>query len=117
MRIPNLRHGFLNAKEKCGINDKIMWIKLFNIPATHTRNSLRERLRGMFPWHFHICYTIVIVEAGSMEYVFQNCSVTVRAGQLMIINPYESHFNTPVGFCSYKVIFLPIGKINCQPGE
>lgn len=71
----------------------------------------------VFPWHFHSCYTIVIVEAGAMEYEFRDDSLTVNAGQIAIINPYEPHFNKPKGFCSYKVIFLPIAKINGSNGR
>lgn len=69
--------------------------------------------RQVFPWHFHHEYTLILVEEGSAEYIFTDKTIKVNPGELLIINPCVTHYNTsyaPRGW-TYKGFFLPL-----QPG-
>jgi AraC-like DNA-binding protein len=62
----------------------------------------------VFPWHFHKAYTVIIVEDGSVNYFFQNETIQVNAGEVLVINPYDAHYNQASGTLgwTYKVFFL-----------
>jgi AraC-like DNA-binding protein len=64
----------------------------------------------IFPWHFHKAYTVIIIEEGSVSYIFQNEIIQVSAGEVLVINPYEAHYNRALDNLgwSYKVFFLPL---------
>lgn len=69
--------------------------------------------RHCYPWHFHCCYSLVIVDQGNINYVFQDGQITMAERQVLIVNPFEAHYNTTVEDtgCSYRVIFLPINTL------
>jgi AraC-like DNA-binding protein len=72
-----------------------------------------------YPWHYHECYSIILVETGSISYFFERAEMTLGTNDIFIINPYESHYNAVDNKCKYKVIFLPVHHLadNVHPGS
>jgi AraC-like DNA-binding protein len=66
-----------------------------------------EISKHQYPWHFHNCYTIIIVEKGSVIYEFKDKSLEVDEAEALIIEPYKIHRNTISQSTVYKAIFLP----------
>lgn len=67
-----------------------------------------ELVSHKFPWHFHSQYTIIMVDRGGMRYHFKDQVLEVGEKQVLVINPFEPHYNEPhQNGCSYKAIFLP----------
>ncbi len=66
-----------------------------------------EICKHEYPWHFHDCYTIVIVEKGSLLYNFRNGNITLRKNEILIIAPFEAHKNAVFKSTRYKAFFLP----------
>lgn len=68
----------------------------------------------VFPWHFHDTYTVVMVDTGSVVYAFNEQRVVVKAGEVLVINPYEPHCNYAADSrgWTYRVFFLPIAFLN-----
>lgn len=62
----------------------------------------------VYPWHWHDSYTIVLVEKGAMKYVYRDGEVVAGSGEVLVVNPFTSHYNFPVEECAYKVVFLPV---------
>ncbi|OXA86000.1 helix-turn-helix domain-containing protein [Flavobacterium hercynium] len=60
-----------------------------------------------YGWHFHQSYTIVLVEKGAVTYFFREDKIVVEAQQILLINPFEVHYNITSDDCEYKVVFLP----------
>jgi len=60
-----------------------------------------------YPWHFHHCYTIIIVESGSIIYEFKDKSIKVDEFEVLIIEPFVVHRNIISQLTKYKAIFLP----------
>lgn len=63
--------------------------------------------KHQYPWHFHHCYTIIIVESGSIIYEFQDKSIKVDEFEVLIIEPFLVHRNIISQLTKYKAIFLP----------
>ncbi len=66
-----------------------------------------EISKHQYPWHFHNCYTLIIVEKGAVIYEFHDKHVTVDGAEALIIEPYKIHRNTISQPTVYKAIFLP----------
>lgn len=64
--------------------------------------------KHQYPWHFHDCYTLVLVEKGSIVYEFQDQNINVDATEVLIIEPNKIHRNTISKDTAYKAIFLPL---------
>jgi AraC-like DNA-binding protein len=60
-----------------------------------------------YPWHFHSCYTLIMVEKGSIDYEFQDKSVKVNETEAFIIEPFKIHRNIISLSTAYKAIFVP----------
>lgn len=60
-----------------------------------------------YPRHFHHCYTIIIVESGSIIYEFKDKSIKVDEFEVLIIEPFVVHRNIISQLTKYKAIFLP----------
>jgi AraC-like DNA-binding protein len=60
-----------------------------------------------YPWHFHSCYTLIIVEKGSIVYEFQDKSLKVDETEAFIIEPFKIHRNIISLSTAYKAIFVP----------
>ena len=60
-----------------------------------------------YPWHFHNCYTVILVESGSIKYEFNNTSLSVDKEEVLIIEPNAIHRNTISQPTIYKALFLP----------
>jgi len=60
-----------------------------------------------YPWHFHNCYTLILVEKGLITYEFQDKNVKVEAKEVLIIEPLKVHRNTISQFTAYQAIFIP----------
>lgn len=71
----------------------------------------------VYPWHYHSYYTIVLVLKGSMKYVYREQAIEVKSNQVLVINPFTSHYNLPIEKCEYKAIFLPISYVSNQEGN
>lgn len=66
-----------------------------------------EISRHQYPWHFHNCYTLIIVEKGSINYEFQDESIHVGEAETLLIEPYKIHRNTILQPTAYRAFFLP----------
>jgi AraC-like DNA-binding protein len=66
-----------------------------------------EISKHRYPWHFHNCYTIVIVEQGSILYELQDKHIKVDATDLLILEPRQVHRNTISQSTIYKAVFVP----------
>lgn len=73
----------------------------------------------VYPWHFHDSYTIIIVDSGTMKYVFRDDEVVVNAGQVFIVNAFTAHYNGVLNNtdCSYRVMFLPVRLFNFKDDD
>lgn len=60
-----------------------------------------------YPWHFHECYTVVMVSQGSILYNFRSSNITLYENEVLIIEPLEAHRNIILENTKYKAIFLP----------
>lgn len=60
-----------------------------------------------YPWHFHNCYTFILVEKGLIEYEFQDKKAKIEAKEILIIEPYKIHRNIISQPTTYKAIFVP----------
>jgi AraC-like DNA-binding protein len=60
-----------------------------------------------YPWHFHKCYTIVLVEKGSITYELEDQKVEVGENEVFIIEPFLIHRNKISQLTIYKAIFIP----------
>ena len=61
-----------------------------------------------YPWHFHECYTIILVEKGSINYELQDKSINVVENEVLIIEPFLVHRNSITEPTVYSAIFAPI---------
>lgn len=75
----------------------------------------------VFPWHFHDTYTLVMVDSGAVTYTFNDATVTVQAGEVLVVNAFEAHYNYAAAATgwTYRVCFLPVSIFNlpdaCRP--
>lgn len=60
-----------------------------------------------YPWHFHDCFTLIVVEKGLIKYEFNNKFVDIQAGEGLIIEPAMVHRNKISKLTIYKAIFVP----------
>ncbi len=67
-----------------------------------------EISKHKYPWHFHNCYTLIIVEKGSIIYEFHEKSIKVDATEALIIEPQKIHRNTISQSTAYTAFFLPL---------
>ena len=63
--------------------------------------------KHQYPWHFHNCYTIILIEVGTITYEFQDCSLKINEAEALIIEPDVIHRNTISKPTVYKALFLP----------
>ena len=63
--------------------------------------------KHQYPWHFHNCYTIILVEMGSVNYELQDHKVEVGKNEVLILEPFFIHRNIIAQLTSYKAIFIP----------
>jgi AraC-like DNA-binding protein len=66
-----------------------------------------------YPWHFHNCYTLIVVEKGSIKYEFHNKSENIEAGKGFIIEPVMVHRNIISQPTVYKALFIPHDYFDC----
>jgi len=60
-----------------------------------------------YPWHFHDCFTLIVVEKGLIKYEFNDKCVNIEAGEGFIIEPAMVHRNIISQLTIYKAIFVP----------
>jgi len=63
--------------------------------------------KHQYPWHFHNCYTLIIVEKGTIIYEFQEKRIQVDKAEALLIEPYKIHRNTISQPTAYRAFFLP----------
>lgn len=63
--------------------------------------------KHQYPWHFHDCYTLIVVEDGSIIYEFQDKRFKVDEAEAFLVAPYMIHRNTIAQPTTYKALFLP----------
>lgn len=63
--------------------------------------------KHQYPWHFHTCYTLIVVEKGTIIYEFQDMSIQVGKAEALLIEPYKIHRNTISQPTAYRAFFLP----------
>jgi AraC-like DNA-binding protein len=63
--------------------------------------------RHQYPWHFHNCYTLIIVEKGAIVYEFKETRIQVSQTEALLIEPYKIHRNTISQPTAYRAFFLP----------
>ncbi len=66
-----------------------------------------EISKHQYPWHFHDCYTFVIVEKGSIFYELKDENIFVGEAEALIIEPFKVHRNIINQHTVYKAFFLP----------
>ena len=66
-----------------------------------------EISKHQYPWHFHNCYTLIIVQKGSILYEFQDKSIKVDEGEALLIEPFKVHKNIISQITVYKALFIP----------
>lgn len=66
-----------------------------------------ELSNHQYPWHYHTCYTIILVEKGLIIYEFENQKVEVYEKEVFIIEPFLIHRNKISQQTIYTAIFLP----------
>ncbi len=66
-----------------------------------------EISKHQYPWHFHNCYTLIIVEKGSILYEFQEKSLKVDETEALLIEPFKVHRNIISQITVYKALFIP----------
>lgn len=69
--------------------------------------------KHQYPWHFHNCYTLIIVEKGSIIYELHDKRVKVDEAEALIIEPFKVHRNTISQSTAYKAIFVPHEYFEC----
>jgi AraC-like DNA-binding protein len=67
-----------------------------------------------YPWHFHNCYTIIMVSTGSIFYEFQDKSIILDETEILILAPFQVHRNIISQHTIYKAIFVPTEYFECQ---
>ena len=70
--------------------------------------------RHQYPWHFHNCYTIVMVEKGSVIYEFQHNTIRVDEAEVLVLEPLQVHRNLISQLTRYKAIFVPKEYFECE---
>jgi AraC-like DNA-binding protein len=70
-----------------------------------------------YPWHFHKCYTFIIVTKGSVLYEFQDKSVKVDETEVLLLEPFLVHRNKISQNTIYKAIFIPIEYFECKDSD
>lgn len=60
-----------------------------------------------YPWHFHDCFTLIVVEKGLIKYEFNDKCLDIEAGEGFIIEPTMVHRNIISQPTIYKAIFVP----------
>lgn len=80
--------------------------------VSYTKYSDIEVFEGkiakhQYPWHFHNCYTLILVEKGSINYEFQEKSLRIDEAEAIIIEPHKIHRNTISKPTAYQAFFLP----------
>jgi AraC-like DNA-binding protein len=65
-----------------------------------------------YPWHFHDCFTLIVVEKGFIKYEFNDKLVNIEAGEGLIIEPAMVHRNIISQLTLYKAIFVPQENFN-----
>jgi AraC-like DNA-binding protein len=63
--------------------------------------------KHQYPWHFHDCYTLIIVEKGTIIYEFKDTRIQVDNAEALLIEPYKIHRNTISQPTAYRAFFLP----------
>ena len=63
--------------------------------------------KHQYPWHFHNCYTIILVQMGSVIYELHDQKVEVGKNEVLILEPFFIHRNIIAQLTSYKAIFIP----------
>lgn len=66
-----------------------------------------ELAEHRYPWHYHACYTIIVVERGSILYQFQDASIRVGGSEVLVVEPYHVHRNIIAQPTTYSAIFVP----------
>ncbi|MCC7502007.1 MAG: AraC family transcriptional regulator [Flavobacteriales bacterium] len=64
-----------------------------------------------YPWHYHACYTIIVVERGSVLYQFQDTSVHVGGSEVLVVEPFHVHRNMIAQPTTYSAIFVPHDRV------
>lgn len=91
----------------------VCYTKYFDIELFEGKISKHQ-----YPWHFHNCYTLVFVEAGSISYEFQNMSLIIHESEVLIIEPDTIHRNSISTHTIYKALFVPKAYfMNCDQNE
>ena len=67
-----------------------------------------------YPWHFHNCYTFIIVTKGSILYEFQEKSIKVDETEVLLLEPFLVHRNKISQHTIYKALFIPIEYFECK---
>lgn len=80
----------------------VSYKKYLNIEVFEGKISKHE-----YPWHFHNCYTIILVEKGSIFYELRDQKVEVGKNEVLILEPFLIHRNIISQPTSYKAIFIP----------
>lgn len=80
----------------------VTYKKYLDLEIFEGKISLHE-----YPWHFHNCYTLILVEKGLITYEFQDKNVTVEAKEVLIIEPLKVHRNSISQLTVYQAIFIP----------
>lgn len=80
--------------------------------VSYTKHTDIEVFQGeiskhQYPWHFHKCYTLILVEKGSIIYEFNDEQLKVEPAEVLIIEPFKTHRNTITRTTVYKAIFIP----------
>lgn len=61
-----------------------------------------------YPWHFHDCYTFIIVTKGAILYEFQDKNIKIDETEVLILEPFLVHRNIISQHTIYKALFIPI---------
>ncbi|MBK9514624.1 MAG: AraC family ligand binding domain-containing protein [Flavobacteriales bacterium] len=64
-----------------------------------------------YPWHYHACYTIIVVERGSIVYQFQDTSIRVGGSEVLVVEPYHVHRNMIAQPTTYSAVFVPRDQV------
>jgi AraC-like DNA-binding protein len=66
-----------------------------------------EISKHQYPWHFHISYTFIIVEKGSVLYQLKDRRILIGEAEILIIEPFKVHRNIISQTTNYKAFFIP----------
>ena len=64
-----------------------------------------------YPWHYHACCTIIVVERGSILYQFQDTSIHLGGSEVLVVEPYHVHRNMIAQPTTYSAIFVPCDHV------